>query len=293
MPKSPSVFKKIYASAFAHPALMQPLRALNVLPEAVYRHLFVKGKLKIKTPDAGHFFIYSDGFYVETLLFWGGLAKGWEKESLKIWYHLAKKSRYIVDVGANTGIYSLVAGAANPSAKIYAFEPIERVFHRLNRNVTLNNFQIELFQMACGAINGQAVIYDSPLEHNYEASLVKNPHSKNATFVETTINIQSLDHLLDTGKLDGIDLIKIDVEKFEPEVLAGFKKLRTYMPDMLIEILDEEVAAAIETQISDLPYLYFNINERNGPQRVAHLKPSDTYNYLICKEASAASLGLI
>lgn len=293
MAKAPLFLKNLYSACLAHPWLMRPIREGRILPQSVYQHLYVKGKFKVEAYDGASFMVHSDGYYVETLLYWGGVAGGWEKESLKVWFKLAQQAKYIVDVGANTGIYSLVAASAHPQATVYAFEPIERVYQRLVKNIGLNSFHILSFPLACGSSVGEAVIYDSPLAHNYEASLVRDPHQRATSVIETKIAIDSLDNLLDKGALKGIDLIKIDVERYEPEVLAGFKKLAEYLPDMLIEILDEEVAQQIEAQIGHLPYLYFNISEKNGPRRTDNLAPSDTFNYLICKESSAAYLGLL
>ena len=47
-------------------------------------------------------------------------------------------SDVIFDIGANTGIFALVSGAANPKARIFAFEPVSRVFEKLKGNVALN-----------------------------------------------------------------------------------------------------------------------------------------------------------
>jgi tRNA1(Val) A37 N6-methylase TrmN6 len=42
---------------------------------------------------------------------------------LALWIKLCRQSETILDVGANTGVYALVAGAVNKKAKIFAFEP--------------------------------------------------------------------------------------------------------------------------------------------------------------------------
>ena len=68
--------------------------------------------------------------------------KGWEKESLKIWKELCQTSDVILDVGANTGVYSLVAKAANPESRVIAFEPVKRTFDRLEHNNNINGFDM-------------------------------------------------------------------------------------------------------------------------------------------------------
>src|SRR5216684_4308319 len=48
----------------------------------------------------------------------------------------------VYDVGANVGIYSLLASLrAGRSGMVYAFEPLERNLQHLRRHITLNNLQ--------------------------------------------------------------------------------------------------------------------------------------------------------
>ena len=48
----------------------------------------------------------------------------------------------VYDVGANVGIYSLLASLrAGPSGRVYAFEPLERNLRYLRRHISLNNVQ--------------------------------------------------------------------------------------------------------------------------------------------------------
>jgi hypothetical protein len=45
--------------------------------------------------------------------------------------------------------------------------------------------------------------------------------------------------------------------------------------------------------ISDLGYLYFNINEKDGIKLVDHIEKSDVHNYLLCQPDVASKLGLL
>ena len=48
----------------------------------------------------------------------------------------------VYDVGANVGIYSLLASVrVGPSGSVYAFEPLERNLRYLRRHIALNNLQ--------------------------------------------------------------------------------------------------------------------------------------------------------
>src|SRR5688572_16341465 len=65
----------------------------------------------------------SYGNTIENELFWRG-ALGWEGRATKLWKILSEESRIIFDVGANTGLYSLISSLSHPAASVYAFEPV-------------------------------------------------------------------------------------------------------------------------------------------------------------------------
>ena len=54
-------------------------------------------------------------------LYWKGI-EGFEPETFKIFRKLLKQSRVLFDIGANIGIYALVAAIDNPSIRVFAFE---------------------------------------------------------------------------------------------------------------------------------------------------------------------------
>ncbi|SPE50307.1 hypothetical protein SBV1_110027 [Verrucomicrobia bacterium] len=122
----------------------------------------------------------------------------------------------IVDVGANAGIFSLFAHTVNPKAKIIAFEPLPAMQERLRALKERTGMDFEWHQQAASDHIGEAV-FESP--HGYDGiSRVCTGQPTGQTFrVETT----TLDTML-AGR--DIDLIKIDVEGFECQVLAGAKR---------------------------------------------------------------------
>ena len=92
--------------------------------ENVYKHLHFHGIFEVEVGKNVYFKIVHYGFHLENEIFWDGLEKGHESISYSLWKPLAKKSRVIFDIGANTGIYSLIAQSINPNAEVFAFEPV-------------------------------------------------------------------------------------------------------------------------------------------------------------------------
>ncbi|HYV91945.1 MAG TPA: FkbM family methyltransferase [Chitinophagales bacterium] len=269
-------------------------RSLPVNNEKIYRDLTFKGPFTVKLPQK-KFKLIHFGSTLENEIFWKGIEGGWEKVSLSIWMKLCENSKVILDIGANKGIYSLVASALNPGATIYAFEPSKNVFERFQDNIKLNHFtNIQTFDFAISNRSGKAIFYDFESDHQYSASLNKNMITNDPSKKEVTVNVKTLDDFVEENRNLKVDLLKIDVEMHETEVLEGFKvHLRQFKPTMIIEILSDAMAARIEEQLAGLDYLYFNIDEINSPKRVDHLSKSDLYNFLICREDVAKELQLI
>lgn len=257
-----------------------------------YAKLNFNGIFKIKFDDV-YFKITHYGYYIENDLFWKGIGNGWEGTSIKLWKKLCEKANFIVDIGANTGIYALIAKASNNSANVYAFEPIERTYIKLAENAKINKFNIKCINKAVSNYDGVGVIYDSKVGNIYSVTVNKNLYPTNILY-PVTIQTIKLDTFMIEEQLEKIDLIKIDVETHEIEVLEGFQEqIKKFQPTLLIEILTEEVANGVEKILEKYNYLYFNICENVSIKLVTKIKASNSFNYLICKDSVARELHLI
>ena len=289
-----NLLKKIYTVIPFKKELFSILKIIWKPSHRYYKHLHFKGVFNIDIDKSRSFKIKHYGFELENEIFWQGLTNGWEKESLKLWVKLCEKSDIILDIGANTGIYSLVAKAVNPASKVFAFEPVHRVFTKLVENITLNNFDTIPIEKAISNSNGTAVIYDLDSEHVYSVTVNKDLSVSDLKTIETKIETVTLNSFIKEYNLNKIDLIKIDVETHEPEVLEGFNEyISVYKPTILIEILNDEVGEKVNKLVTGLDYLFFNINEDDGIRQVEKITQSDFLNYLLCNEKTAKELGLI
>jgi FkbM family methyltransferase len=266
--------------------LLSPFR--NLLPHFIYKHLAFKGPFSFKVEGKEIKMIHY-GSYLENGLYWEGI-QGFEPVSLNLWTQLSKQADVIIDVGANTGVFSLVAGAVNPKARIYAFEPVKRILTKLEKNIDLNGFNIKAYGVALSNKKGQATFYDNAGGDDYSASLNPDMNIKNK--IETVIETDTLDNFLEP-QLIRPDLVKIDVEKHEAEVIEGFiRSITRYQPTMLIELLTEEIAEKVHEFIKDLPYKYYSISEEQGIKPVDRVHKSPSYNFLICTEEVAKRIGI-
>lgn len=266
------------------------------IPKSVYQHLHFNGIFMVKVDQKKSFKIYHHGGIEENEIFWNGLEGGWEKKSISLWIELSKEATSILDIGANTGLYALIAETVNPKSKIHSFEPIPAVFTILQKNVAINNFSIINHELALSDFNGTAKIY-MPFDSDFAYSVTVNQNrlNKNTKVKELTIYTKTLKTFIEENKIKSIDLMKIDVETHEPEVLLGMGEyLQLFKPTMIIEVLDNEIANRLNTILENFDYLYFNIDdEKNSIRQVTKIEKSDYWNFLICNKETAIKLKLI
>lgn len=121
-----------------------------------------------------------------------------------------KQFRVAVDIGAHIGHWSI--GMAKRFEYVYAFEPVEE--HRNCFKENVQGVNVLLHAVALGAEAGQV-------------SITRDAHNSGASHVDTAIRPAS-DYVpmitLDSLGLVDVDLIKMDVEGYETNVIAGAKE---------------------------------------------------------------------
>jgi FkbM family methyltransferase len=229
--------------------------------------------------------IYNDNLTVASLLFWQGM-NGYEPQSLKIWNRLSEKSRCILDVGANIGIFGLISKRANPSAKVILFEPLERNVKRIHKNFMINGLDCIVEQVAVSNYEGKAVFYDMDTDENTIGSFDKNfveGHKHSSKIIPIEIPVIKLDSYINDRNIEDVDLIKIDVEGVDFEVLMGLKHtIEQFKPIILIEISDTESSLKINNLLEGLSfkYLLYEVDENEGLIKRDKIFKDSNRNYL-------------
>jgi FkbM family methyltransferase len=288
--------KSFYMAIPLKKQIFSVIRTFWTPPPSIYRYLYFRDKFRI---DVGQrcFYMNHYGYDIETSIFWKGLTGGWEKISLSLWIQLCKQSNIILDIGANTGIYSLVAKAVNAQSKVYSFEPVKRVYDKLVANRDLNAYDIVCQQTALSDYDGEGMIYDLATEHIYSVTLNKNLHCTDLPVTKTKVLVQKISTFLEHEGLSRIDLMKIDVESHEPEVIEGMGKyVRSMKPTILLEVWNNEIGNRLEEMLTGCDYLFFNTDEMQPFKRTEHIRnpdPSKGYQcYLVCSPHIADYLTL-
>ena len=288
------VIKNIYRLIPFKKNIFQGLKLFWKPKETTYRHLYFTGIFDVKVGPGKRFKMKHYGYQLENEIFWAGLTGSWEKESLKLWISLCKHSQVIFDIGANTGVFALVAKTVNPQSKVYAFEPVKRILDKLKENNSLNKYDIIPVELAVSNTDGTETIYDIPDEHAYSVTFNKAMVPPGSHVIETPMETVRLDTYIRDQDIKQVDLIKIDVEAHEPQVLEGFKEhLFRFKPAILIEVLYAELGEEINKLVDGMGYLFFNVNESGDVRQVKRIGRSDDYNYLICQPDTAKRIGLV
>jgi FkbM family methyltransferase len=169
---------------------------------------------------------------------------GYERQTLRMWSSVVKPGQVVLDVGAYTGLFSIIAGLNG--ASVVAFEPMPANRWRLGINLALNKVAATIYDCAVSDTNGKATLNFNPgVPLTTGASLEPGiPHHRTSLLVRT-VRIDGL-------ALQNIAAIKIDVERHEPAVLRGaMQTIKRDRPVMMIETLDDAMREAILEMLPD------------------------------------------
>jgi FkbM family methyltransferase len=133
----------------------------------------------------------------------------------------------VLDVGANAGIFSLFAHSINPGSEIIAFEPLPAMQDRLAGLKAGSGMHLTVRNQAASDRIGKAR-FESPHGYDGISRIATDQAAANTFEVETT----TLDTVLNGRE---VMLIKIDVEGFECQVLAGAQETIQNTRFMIIE----------------------------------------------------------
>lgn len=204
--------------------------------------------------------------YIEVTLFWYGPFAIWEAMQLKLWANLVESATVVLDIGANTGIYSLI-GATNKKATVYAFEPVPVVLDMLIQNVALNGNRVKIKELVIGDYIGQETLY-IPRQGWVDVASINKQFAEHFvvtdTMQELVCAMTTVDSFLTETSIprEAVILAKIDVEGAENRVLKGMRAtLEERNVHFTAELLDEAFFAECVAHIPATYYCYA-INER-------------------------------
>jgi FkbM family methyltransferase len=168
------------------------------------------------------------------------LLGGFELATLRLYASILQPGDVVLDIGANIGAHTLpFARLVGRDGKVYAFEPTQYAFEKLQRNVAVNP-----------ALAGSIVLVNAMLVSDLRSPLApqiysswplhqeEGLHSRHRGKMMSTCDAaaMTLDEFVDKEGIGRIDFVKLDVDGNEDAVLAGAANtLRRFRPRVLME----------------------------------------------------------
>lgn len=179
---------------------------------------------------------------------------GYEHYSLEIWYQITRKDKFYIDIGAHSGIYSIIGNLNKSQNKLISIEPYYINYARLMDNLKLNNISVNLCFLAA------ATNYTGTTKFNVKISGY-HPNggkiSDDGNIVTSAIKIDEMNIKEEVGA------IKIDTEGYEFEALQGAEEIISlYKPHIIIEMNESSFDNAVNF-LKKLNYEFFLINDES------------------------------
>jgi FkbM family methyltransferase len=140
--------------------------------------------------------------------------------------HLAPGDVF-VDAGANGGYFTLLAsGVTGPSGRAFAFEPNPPVFRELADHIARNALgdRVRTFELGLSDRRSEDASLFVHRDHSGFSTLLSEADIP-AQYVDlyTPVRVRTItfDRWRELESVDRVDVMKIDVEGFEAQVLAG------------------------------------------------------------------------
>ncbi|HEX6184262.1 MAG TPA: amino acid adenylation domain-containing protein [Pyrinomonadaceae bacterium] len=162
----------------------------------------------------------------------------------------------VFDVGANIGLFSLFVGRSRPRARVYAFEPVAPVFELLRTNAALHCPNVKALPVGLSdreraeeftyypgytVMSGASAYADAAEEVATIKTILRNHQAAGGAedgllehaeeliaprFAGESVRcrLRALSDVIAEEGVEGIDLLKIDVQRAELDVLRGIRE---------------------------------------------------------------------
>jgi FkbM family methyltransferase len=127
------------------------------------------------------------------------------------------RGRVMLDVGANIGNHALAL--APNFDEIHCFEPNPVALERLRDNAALSGATLHIHPVGLGAADAELEFHA-----NTSGNLGGSSFARTSSPVSGILPVRRGDDTLAAQGIGGVDLIKVDVEGFEADVLAGLSR---------------------------------------------------------------------
>jgi FkbM family methyltransferase len=155
----------------------------------------------------------------------------YEKAETKFFQTACHPGMTFLDVGANIGYYTaLAARAVGPNGKVIALEPDPESYKYLKQTIAANAVgNVQAFPIAASDVSATLPLFVS--RDNRGDNRLYRP---GANWPKIEVKARPIDALLAENEIETLDLIKIDVQGYEPKVIAGLSNTIMRSPKLTL-----------------------------------------------------------
>ncbi len=202
------------------------------------------------------------------------VAGSYEPNEFALLSHVLLEGMTVIDVGANAGLYTLLAARwVGSTGRVIALEPSAREFARLQTNLALNRLSnVIALCVGAHARPGHARLRIAEPGHEGLNTLGAFAYDI-AELRGEQIELATLDRISSAQSLSRVDVVKIDAEGAEPMILEGARNLLDkFKPLLLIEIVESALRgqggtrADIAERLCSLGYRFWIFGRTGQPE---------------------------
>lgn len=276
-------------------------RISNIVPRRVKKRLYHDREFSARFEEKLIVFKGTKNSF-ENSIFWYGIYDSIEGLSLQSFLELVrrKKSLSFWDIGANSGIYSLATRSLRPDCKVVAFEPSKGCFRKLVENVQCNSFPYVMEEEFNSSAAGIMYLANFALGNKDGVEILKYVSSTTSDIYGGQVQLQGINpaaveevrmktpqSFIDQYPNLVPNVLKLDIEGFEPFVLSGFANYLEKVELILIEILTDDAASKIQELLPATRFVYFDIDDSGKRIRnEAVLRKSSYRNWIIIRKSN-------
>ncbi|WP_261222214.1 FkbM family methyltransferase [Ancylothrix sp. D3o] len=193
--------------------------------------------IRYKLAGQNIIYLYPEGQIAELLY-----TCTFEQTEIQLVSAYLKAGMKVVDVGANIGLYSILASKIiGENGKIWAFEPSSETHKRLIANLSLNQVSgVEVIKMGLADVEDVLTLMRPSGYRDGDRYLVPKiydtTHFQQDSGDTESVPVITLDNYMiqNNTELPKVDLMKIDIEGGEYAVFKGAQKVLTANPNILV-----------------------------------------------------------
>ncbi len=308
MIKNKSILKNRFLTLRLLLAILIPKKFSRVVPERFLKRIYHDKEFSVDIEEK-KLKLNGTKNHFENSIFWHSLYDSTEGMTLNLLNSIMSITEKVVfwDVGANSGIYSLVVKLLNENAVVLAFEPSVQTLEKFYLNCESNNLfydhhyisynspmdGIIILPYALSNTENSINFYYYSDESNFQYGGQIKPLNRKILKTET-ISCITANKIL--GKRADLfpDILKIDTEGSEFEALLGFGSSIISLNVVFIEILDHVSAQNIESLLPPNLFRYFDIDDKaHKISESPHLDVASYRNWLIVNQKNETVINLL